>query len=103
MCSWRIENTPVQIESQNFQTCENNFPKEKNTFAGSAPHNFKQNLKIQSSNDREILAKTDPNFSKTTFKDVGHALSDSEFDFNTKTSKSNLSSDVADAIEDEGL
>ncbi len=54
-------------------------------------------------NDREILAKTDPNFSKTTFKDVGHALSDSEFDFNTKTSKSNLTNDITDVIDDERL
>jgi len=60
-------------------------------------------LKIQRSNDREILAKTDPNFSKTTFKDVGHALSDSEFDFNTKTSKSNLTNDITDVIDDERL
>ena len=48
--------------------------------------------------DREILAKEDPAFSRTTFRDVGHAMSDAEFDFNEKNSRRRMRNDVEKVI-----
>ena len=53
--------------------------------------------------DRAILAKTDPAFSKTTFRDVGHAISDSEFEHSEKTSMQGLHNSVINDIDTELL
>lgn len=54
-------------------------------------------------NDRAILAKTDPAFSKATFRDVGHAMSDSEFEHSEKSSKQGLHGSVINDIDAELL